>query len=126
MKILKSIGAVAAGFVAVFVLSVGTDNLLEKIGVFPPADGSGLFVPWMLGLALLYRTIYTVAGGYITAMFAPDKPMLHVKILAAIGTVMAILGTIAAWNLSQHWYPIALVVLAFPSVWWGGKLRKAE
>jgi hypothetical protein len=37
-KIFKSIGAVLAGFVTVFVLSVATDFVLEKIGFFPPAN----------------------------------------------------------------------------------------
>ena len=35
---LKSIGAVLAGFVAVFVLSLGTDVVLHATGVFPPWD----------------------------------------------------------------------------------------
>ena len=36
-EIFKSIGAVLAGFITVFVLSVATDFVLETMGVFPPA-----------------------------------------------------------------------------------------
>jgi hypothetical protein len=36
-SILKSIWAVFAGFVSVFVLSVGTDFILESLRIFPPA-----------------------------------------------------------------------------------------
>ena len=77
----------------------------------------------MLALALFYRTVYTVAGGYVTAKLAPQNPMKHVMILGVIGTLAGIGGIVAGWNLSQHWYPIALAVLAYPSVCLGGKLK---
>jgi hypothetical protein len=51
--------------------------------------------------------------------------MTHALIGGAIGTVLALAGAIATWNmpLGPHWYPIALVVLALPTAWVGGKLR---
>jgi uncharacterized membrane protein len=119
---LKSILAVLAGFILVAVLSTVTDLILEKAGVFPPPE-NGLFVTWMLALALVYRCIYTVAGGYLTAALAPQKPMKHSIILGLIGTVMACIGVVVGWNLSQHWYPISLVVTALPCTWLGAKLR---
>lgn len=122
MNTFKSIGAIIAGFITVFVLSVGTDFVLESLGIFPPPI-QGLFVTWMLVLALIYRCIYTVAGGYVTAMLAPDRPMHHAVILGLIGIVAATLGTIVAWDLSSHWYPIALVITALPCTWLGGKLK---
>lgn len=36
MNTFKSIGAVVAGFLTVVVLSVGTDFILESLGIFPP------------------------------------------------------------------------------------------
>ena len=122
MKIAKSIGAILVGVIAIVVLSVITDMILEKSGIFPPPE-QGLFVPWMLMLALIYRCIYAVAGGYITATLAPNKPMLHAIILGVIGIVASAFGAIAAWNLSAHWYPIALVITALPCTWLGGKLK---
>lgn len=126
-SIFKSIGAVAAGFLTVAVCSVATDSILEGLGVFPPI-GEGLFVTWMLVLALAYRTVYTVAGGYVTAALAPDRPMRHVVILAVIGTVAGIVGAVAVipQELSPVWYPVALAVLAFPSVWAGGFLYQVK
>lgn len=50
--------------------------------------------------------------------------MKHVKILGVIGTLGGITGIFAGWNLSDHWYPIALAVTAFPLVWLGGKMKK--
>ncbi len=113
-KVLKSVGAVLAGFVTVFVLSTVTDLVLEKLGVNLSQN---------LLLALIYRTVYTVFGGYVTAVLAPNRPMRHVIILGIMGLAAGTLGAIAGWNLSAHWYPIALAVLAFPSVWLGGKLK---
>lgn len=122
MNRLKSVGAVLAGFVTVVVLSVGTDSVLEKLGIFPPPD-QGLFITWMLVLALVYRCAYTVAGGYVTALFAPNRPLRHVIILGLIGIVAGSVGVVVGWNLSAHWYPIALVITALPCTWLGGKLK---
>lgn len=118
----KSIGAVLAGFITVLVFSIATDFVLESLGIFPPL-GTGLFTPWMLMLALVYRSAYTIVGGYVTAKFAPDRPMRHVIILGIIGVIVGTLGAIAGWNLSQHWYPIALIITALPCTWLGGKLK---
>lgn len=119
---IKSIGAVIAGFLVVVILSTVTDKILEAVGIFPPPT-EGLFITWMLVLALVYRTAYTVLGGYVTAWLAPQNRMKHVWALAILGQLGGIMGVIAGWNLSQHWYPIALAVLAIPSVWLGGWLR---
>jgi hypothetical protein len=125
-RILRGIGAVLAGFFATFILSVGTDLLLHAVGVYPPwgqSMSNALFV-----LATAYRTIYTVAGGYITARLASNKPMGHVWTLGVIGLLAAIAGTVATWNkgpeFGPKWYPLALVVLAIPCVWLGGKLAQ--
>lgn len=122
MNILKSIGAVFTGFLIVVILSVGTDSILEAAGIFPP-PAEGLFVTWMLLLAFAYRTVFTVIGGYVTAALAPANPTKHVTILGIIGAVMGCIGIYVGWELSEHWYPIALAVAAFPSVWLGGKLK---
>lgn len=122
MNIIKGVGAVLAGFITVVVLSMGMDWVMESLGIFPPVTEAGLYVTWMLALALLYRTLFTVLGGYVTALLAPSHKMRHVIILGAIGTLAGIAGVVAGWDLSAHWYPIALAVLGFPSVWLGGKI----
>lgn len=126
MNIIKSIGAVLAGFITVALLSVATDALLETVGVFPPVSSTGLFVTWMLALALIYRSIYTVLGGYITARMAPQNPKRHVLALALLGFVAGVAGAVAGWDLSQHWYPVALAVTGPLFVWLGGWLRIRE
>jgi hypothetical protein len=117
---------VFAGFFATFILSIGTDILLHAAGVFPlwgqPMSNA------LFALATAYRTVYTVAGGYVTARLAANKPMGHVWTLGVIGLLAAIAGTAATWNkgpeFGPKWYPVALAVLAIPSVWLGGKLAQ--
>lgn len=118
---IKSILSVFAGILVVVLLSVGTDMLLEKIGLFPP-QSQGQYNTNLLAIALLYRTVYAFLGGWVTAHLAPANPMKLVKIVLIIGTVMGILGVIGGWNLSAHWYPIALVITSAIAVWFGGKM----
>jgi hypothetical protein len=125
-KIFRSIGAVLAGFITVFVLSVGTDSVLEKIGLFPPANEPEAYTGWMLMLALIYRSIYSVAGFYLTARLAPDAPMRHAIILGIIGTIFAALGAMANWDRSANWYPIMLVLVTLPCAWLGGRLVEIQ
>ncbi len=125
-NIFRSIGAILAGFITVFVLSVVTDLVLEKIGFFPPATEPESYVWWMLLIALIYRSIYSVAGFYLTATLAPNRPMRHSIVLGIIGTLFAALGAIANWNLSANWYPVLLVLVTLPCAWLGGRLAESR
>ena len=120
----RSIGAVLAGLLAVVILSIGTDLVLHAAGIFPRIGepmSNALFL-----LATAYRTVYSVAGSYLAARLAPDRPMKHALILGGIGLILSTAGAIATWNrgpaFGPHWYPLALIVLAMPSAWVGGRL----
>jgi len=124
-RMLRSIGAVVAGLLAVIILSIGTDAVLHATKIYPPLGErmtGALFV-----LATAYRTIYAVAGSYIAARLAPGRPMKHALVLGFIGLALSIVGLVATWNagpeLGPRWYPIALVVTALPCAWVGGKLQ---
>ena len=123
----RSIGAVLAGFVVVFILSLGTDAALHAAGVFPPWGASMVGYDGALLLATAYRAIYGVLGSYITARLAPDRPMQHALVGGVIGLALSIVGAAVTWNggpaFGPHWYPLALVVLTMPTAWLGGKLR---
>jgi len=81
-------------------------------------------------LALAYRTIYGVAGGYIVARLSPDRPMLHALVLGVVGFALSIAGAVGTWNrgpeFGPKWYPLALVATALPCAWVGGKLRVVQ
>ncbi len=122
MKILKSIFAVIIGFFIVVILSTLTDLLVETLGIFPSAANPQAYATWMYVFALVYRLVFTVIAGYATAMIAPDRPMLHVYILAGIGFVMGTLGAVVNWNLAGDaiWYPVTLAILSPFAIWFGG------
>jgi hypothetical protein len=124
MKVLKGIFAVLAGMLFIVATHTVTDFLLESLGIFTQPN-EGFHTTWMVVTATIYRSIYTVAGGYITAALAPDPPMRYVMILGIIGTAAGILAAIVTipMGIAPTWYPIALAVLALPCVWLGGKLR---
>ncbi len=123
----QSIGALLAGFVAVVILSLGTDVVLHGAGIFPPLGqrmSDGLFL-----LATAYRTLYSVLGSYITARLAPYRPMLHALVGGVVGLVLSTAGAVATWNkatLGPRWYPLALLVLAMPCAWAGGRVREIQ
>ena len=122
----RSIGAVLAGMVVGIVLTIGTDIALHAARVFPPWGESMAGYDGALFLATIYRTIYGVLGTYITAWLAPSRPMQHALAGGFIGLVVSMAGAAVTWNkgpaFGPHWYPLALVVLALPSAWAGGKL----
>ena len=120
----RSILAVAVGFFSVAVLSLVTDQILHVLNVYPPW-GEPMWDTSDNVLALSYRVIYTVFGGYITASLAPHSPMRHVWVLAILGLLMSTMGAIAAItmaDLGPTWYPMALALTAVPCVWLGGVL----
>lgn len=124
-RLWRSTGAVAAGFVAVFVLSLGTDQVLHVLQVYPPW-GQPMYDPGLNLLALSYRLVYGVLGSYLTARLAPHSPMRHVWIGAIIGFVLSSVGVIAAiqMKLGPAWYPIALALSVLPTAWLGGTLHQ--
>jgi hypothetical protein len=121
----RSIGAVLAGFFAVVILSLGTDQVLHMLKVYPPW-GEPMRDPGLNLLALTYRIIYTVFGGYLAARLAPRNPMDHVFVLAIIGLVMGVMGVVATsgMDLGPRWYPIALAATALPCTLLGGVLHR--
>lgn len=124
-RIGRSLGALAAGFVVVLILTLATDIALHAAGVFPPL-GQPTNNPLALLLATVYRTIYGIAGSYITARLAPDRPMQHALAGGVVGLALSTVGAVVTWNkgpaFGPHWYPVALVVLAMPTAWAGGRL----
>ncbi len=123
----RSIGAVLAGMFVGIVLTLATDIVLHVAGVFPPWGQSMVGFDAALLLATVYRTVYGVGGSYLIARLAPDRPMQHALVGGVVGLAVSIVGAAVTWNrgpaFGPHWYPLALIVLALPTAWVGGKLR---
>ena len=123
----RSVLAIVAGIVAVIVLSLGTDELLHVLNVYPP--WSQRMSDPLFGLATAYRLVFSVVGGYITARLAPRAPLRHALILGIVGLVPGVAGVmvaIAKPELGPLWYPIALAVTGLPCAWLGGTIATAR
>jgi hypothetical protein len=83
----------------------------------------GFDTPWMVALAVVYRSSYAVAGGYVTAALAPNRPVRHAVVLGIVGIVLGVLGAVAAWGIAPAWFNVLLMVLGLPCAWLGAKLR---
>src|SRR6185295_14196297 len=122
-SVLRSVAAVAGAFVSIAILTTAVDQVFHSLGVFPPW-GQVTYEPGPYVLAIAYRTILGILGGYLAARWAPLSPLKHAGWLGIIGVVVSAAGgaLAVAHNLGPAWYAIALVVLAFPSTWAGGVL----
>lgn len=123
-RVWRSFGAIFAGFLLAALGHLGMDSIMHATGIFPPWGqpmSDALFL-W----ATIYRTIIAVGGSYLTARLAPARPMKHALVGGVIGLILSIAGAAATWNkgpeFGPHWYPLALIVLALPTAWAGGRL----
>lgn len=120
----RRIGAVFAGLLANAIPASVLDAVFHATGVYPPLGqrmADGLFL-----LALTYRLILGVAGSYLTARLAPDRPMQHALALGVVGVLLGTAGTVAMWNAGPIWYPLVLIALTMPCAWLGGRLRQRQ
>src|SRR5215471_14764438 len=123
----RSVLAVVLGILTGAFLSLGTDQLLHVLRIYPPWD-EPMRDPALNTLALCYRLVYDTFGGYLTARLAPHNPMRHALIGGAIGLVPSIAGIVAATqiDLGPIWYPVALAVSVMPTAWLGGVLHRVS
>lgn len=124
----RSIAAVLSGLAAIVTLSLGTDQVLHVLEVYPPW-GQPMYDAGLNLLALAYRIAYAVLGSYIAARLAPHTPMRHALALGIVGFALSAAGAIATitqYDLGPDWYPIALALTAVPCAWLGGALHRVR
>ena len=126
-RIGRSVAAILSGLVAGAALSLGTDQLLHVLKVYPPW-GEPMYAAGLNALALSYRVVYDTFGSYLAARFAPSNSMRHALIVGAIGLVPSVAGVVAATkiDLGPMWYPIALAASVMPTAWIGGVLHRVS
>jgi drug/metabolite transporter (DMT)-like permease len=120
--------ALAAGLLVGVILSLGTDQILHALKIYPPwgqTMSDRLFM-----LATAYRVVYTILGSYIAARLAPDRPMWHAMVLGVVGLVVSIAGALATWNtqppIGPHWYALLIAAISIPCAWLGGMIRERQ
>ena len=124
LRRLQSVVAVVLGLVSVVVLSGLTNEVLSSLGADPPWD-EPMSRPGLILLALSYRIVYTVAGGYIAARLAPDAPMRHAWAFGILELVIGGIRAIATLS-GPSWHLVVLALAALPSAWLGGVLQRGR
>lgn len=116
---IRSFVAVLAAFLAITLLFIGTDLLVARLRaeVFTtPSDSV-----WWYIVPLLYRTGFTVFGGYVAGVLAPSKPVFHATVLGVLCFLFAFICAFLMWMYVPAWYALLPIVLAPVSAWAGGK-----
>jgi len=122
---LQSTGVIVLGAVVAIALSLGTDQFLRVLHIFPPL-ADPMPQPGLNLLALTYRTLYGILGAYLAARLAPRNPMRHALILGTAGFIVNVVGVVVTLplHLGPAWYPIGLAVTALPAAWLGGLIYR--
>ena len=123
---LRSILAVATGFLLIGALAFGTGLLLR--GAMPAAfdaAGNPTTVPLML-LTTLYVGVYATAGCWLAARLAPSHPMRHALVLGLLGLALNAAGSVAIRGTVPDWYLGLNLALTMVWAWLGGRLRERE
>jgi hypothetical protein len=123
---MRSVLAVVAGFVFIAAFAIGTDALVRSVvpGAFD-ATGRTDSVPLLL-FTICYVGVWAVAGCWLTARLAPNRPMRHAMILGVLGLAFNVMGSIAAWDTAPAWFHLVSLALVLPFAWLGGRLRERQ
>ncbi|MEQ1832723.1 MAG: hypothetical protein ABL977_06670 [Candidatus Eisenbacteria bacterium] len=119
--------AVFTGLVTVVVLSTAVDGVLHATQVFPGIGQPMATSLWWLAIA--YRAVFTVAGGWVAGRLAPLPPMRAAGILTALGTLLGLAGLALARakpELGPEWYAWAIALTGPPCSWLGGMLAARD
>lgn len=71
-------------------------------------------------LSALCAEICNMAGGYIAAQLAPQKPLTHAFIVGSTVVVMATYVAVVLCAREPFWYHFATIILALPTTMAGG------
>jgi hypothetical protein len=123
---MKSIVAIAVGFVLTAVLNVGTNAVLAKVapGLIP--TGAPVTDPPALVLVCAYVAAFGILGCYVTARLAPSRPLFHALVLGGIALAMSIPVTIMAWNDTPAWFNVYNLLAVMPYAYVGGRIRERQ
>lgn len=122
MKILRSILAIVAGFIAIAVFALGADAVVRRglpqfFGPGGRSDHTG-----MLLVMAAYSAGFAAGGAWLTARLAPGRPLRHALILGGLGLVLAVPVTIQHWGTAPAWFHVTTLALTMPAAWAGGVL----
>ena len=111
----RSILAVVIGYL---IFGVSAWLLFQFASIDPHAAPDASF----LVLGSLYGSLFAFLGGYLSAVIARKKAILHASIVAVIIAAAAIASLFLAEG--SHWSELATIFLFAPMAILGGMLRK--
>jgi hypothetical protein len=118
---IRLIVSVLAGIAIASILSVLTHEVLHLLGIFPPLH-KPMFDRKLLIIALIYHSIYAVAGAFVTAWIAKEKSQKAAFILGSKEAIMWLLGIILLWHHSPPLFNLTRAILGIPLAVFGGWL----
>jgi len=117
MKIARSILGVFLGYV---VFAVSAVVLFHAAGRDPHSQQDLLFTAG----AILYGMAFAAVGGFIAALIAGRRPVLHAAIVGAVLAVGALASLVFRPGAGAIWSQVAAMFLMAPSVFVGGAVAK--
>jgi uncharacterized membrane protein YedE/YeeE len=115
---LRSIGAVAAGYI---VFGASAFLLFQLSGQDPHLPAALRFKI----AAIIWGTVFALVAGWLTTRVAGKRTTSHAAILAALIALGAIVSIFADPG-GEMWSQIATVALMAPSAWVGGVVARNQ
>jgi hypothetical protein len=102
-------------------VSVSADFLLRAL--FPETFGhSGANLTWLAAtVTFVYGAASGVAGGYLTARLASNRPVMHAAVLGGVVLLFALVGLVG--SRAPVWFNVSYLAMILPSVCAGAFLR---
>ena len=123
---LRSIGSVLAGFLFI-AIGVNAANVpLRRMMPQAFEANGGTHDTTALLISFVAVAVFAIAGSYLTARLAPNRPMRHALILAAAGLVFNVISAAMTWGYWPAWYTLISLALVMPYGWLGGRLRERQ
>jgi hypothetical protein len=133
MRVLRSIGAVVAGFVAASIVMMIVETLNGRVfypGLAKAAEGvtdreaiGAIFASAPVGAFLVVIVgwaLGSVVGGWLTARIAGQSPVTHGVVLGALLTCAGIMNNLMLPP--PPWFWGASLIVFLPCTWFGTRL----
>jgi hypothetical protein len=117
----RNIVAVVAGYVAMGLLVVATDQVFAA--VIPGFKSMPMPPAYYFVISLITDSVYAAVGGYLCSRIAQPPHRNATLGLIIFGELMGVATTIVFWKFIPHWFSFALLILYPPAVWIGSRLR---
>jgi|SRR5271157_111458 len=122
----RSILAIVAGVVTIAVLAGASDSVTGMVAK-GAIDAHGFSDnPKVLLAMLVYMTVFSGLGGWVTGRIAQRSDLRDVWILAALQFVMTLAANVALYDRRLVWFYAAGLVLTIRAIVAGGRIHSSK